>query len=199
MKRSAPMGGRTPRAKTVARTVNLRRPPRTPSGALVRRNVINAWTRTKIAQNIKRKSKTTGSPNSANSNAREMAVILRRLFTYNAPRGGAPVLYRGLALNSPNNVRTRENSPTSWTSSLSKAKIFAVVNKSKPGVILRLAPNNKVPWIHIKKNPRLRWSHLGEHILPPGNFKIKNVPNNNKIYNVTFEPNARYLRPWTFY
>lgn len=180
--------------------VNQRKPVRTLRGSIPRRSVIDAWTRTKIAKNIKIKSKTprnrTIGTNS--NNTREMAVSMRRMFTYTAPRGKAPVLYRGLPLNSLKNIRTHENGPTSWTNSLSKAKIFAFKNKNKPGVILRLVINNNVPFIRIKPNPRMRYSHLGEHILPPGNFSFQNV-SENKIHNVKFRPDLKYLKPWTFY
>lgn len=197
MKRSAPMGRRAPRPKSAARTANHRHVARTARGSILTSTVMNAWTRTKVAQNIKRKSKTTGSPNAPN-NTREMAVMLRRLFTYAAPRHPGLVLYRGLTINNVGNVRSRENGPTSWTNRKNIAKIFSKKNHSKRGVVLALTLNNKTPVLNIKKNPQVRWSWIGEHVLPPGNFTIGN--RNNNVYRVVkFEPNARYLKPWTFY
>lgn len=193
MKRDAPTGRRTPRPRSAARTADHRHAARTARGSILTSTVMNAWTRTKVAQTIKQKSKTTRSPNAPN-NTREMAVMIRRLFTHAAPRHPGLVLYRGLAVNNVGNIRTRENGPTSWTNRKNIAKIFS----KKKGVVLALTLNNKVPVLNIKKNPRVRWSWLGEHVLPPGNFTIGNK--NNNVYRVVkFEPNARYLKPWTFY
>ena len=191
------MGRRTPRPKSATRTADHRHVARTARGSILTSTAMNAWTRTKVAQNIKRKSKTTGSPNAPN-NTREMAVMLRRLFTYAAPRRPGIVLYRGLTVNNVGNVRGRENGPTSWTNKKNIAKVFSRKNSSKKGVVLALTLNNKTPVLNIKKNPRIGWSWLGEHVLPPGNFTIGNK--NNNVYRVVkFEPNARYLKPWTFY
>lgn len=197
MKRSAPTGRRTPRPRSAARTADHRHAARTARGSILTSTVMNAWTRTKVAQNIKRKSKTTASPNAPN-NTREMAVVIRRLLTHAAPRHPGLVLYRGMTVNNVGNIRTRENGPTSWTNKKEFAKIFSKKNFSKKGVVLALTLNNKVPVLNIKKNPRVRWSWLGEHVLPPGNFTIGN--RNNNVYRVTkFQPNSKYLKPWTFY
>ena len=193
MKRDAPTGRRTPRPRSAARTADHRHAARTARDSILTSTVMNAWTRTKVAQTIKQKSKTTRSPNAPN-NTREMAVMIRRLFTHAAPRHPGLVLYRGLTVNNVGNIRTRENGPTSWTNRKNIAKIFS----KKKGVILALTLNNKVPVLNIKKNPRVRGSGLGEHVLPPCNFTIGNKTNN--VYRVVkFEPNARYLKPWTFY
>ena len=197
MKRSAPMGHRTPRPRSAARTANHRHVVRTARGSILASTAMNAWTRTKVAQNIKRKSKTTGSPNSPN-NTREMAVMIRRLFTHAAPRHPGLVVYRGMTVKNAGNIRTRENGPTSWTNRKNIAKVFSKKNLSKKGVVLALTLNNKTPVLNIKKNPLVKWSWLGEHVLPPGNFTIGNK--NNNVYRVVkFEPNAKYLKPWTFY
>ena len=197
MKRSAPMGRRTPRAKSAPRTVNHRVAARTARGSILTDTVMSAWTRTKVAQNIKRKSKTGTGPNSPN-NTREMAVILRRLFTHAAPRQPGLVLYRGMTINNVGNVRGRENGPTSWTNRKNIAKVFSRKNSSKKGIVLALTLNNKTPFIPIKKKPHVKWSWLGEHVLPPGNFTIGNK--NNNVYRVNkFEPNAKYLKNWAFY
>ena len=197
MKRSAPTGRRTPRPRSATRTADHRHAARTARGSILTSTVMNAWTRTKVAQNIKRKSKTTGTPNSPN-NTREMAVAIRRLLTHAAPRHPGLVLYRGMTVNNVGNIRTRENGPTSWTNKKEFAKIFSKKNLSKRGVVLALTLNNKTPVLNIKRNPSVRWSWLGEHVLPPGNFTIGN--RNNNVYRVTkFQPNAKYLKPWTFY
>ena len=176
MKRDAPTGRRTPRPRSAIRTADHRHAGRTARGSILTSTVMNAWTRTKVSQNIKRKSKTTGSPNAPN-NTREMAVMIRRLFTLAAPRHPGLVLYRGMAVNNVGNIRTRENGPTSWTNKKEFAKVFSKKNFSKKGVVLALTLNNKVPVLNIKKNPRVRWSWLGERVLPPGNFTIGNKKN----------------------
>ena len=197
MKRNAPTGRRTPRPRSAARTANHRHAARTARGSILTSTVMNAWTRTKVAQNIKRKSKTTASPNSPN-NTREMAVILRRLFTHAPGHQPGLTLFRGMAVNDVGKVRLRENGPTSWTNNPKISRIFSK-KTNQPGLVLALTLGPNIPFIKIKKNSGMRWSHLGEHILPPGNFQIKNKNNTIGAYRVEFKPNSRYLKPWTFY
>ena len=186
------------RPKSVARIENHRHLPRTARGSLLRRNVLNAWTRTKIAQNIKRKTKTAGPNSPGRNNTREMAVILRRLFTHAPGHQPGLVLFRGMAVNDVGKVRLRENGPTSWTNNPKISRIFSK-KTNQPGLVLALTLGPNTPFIKIKKNAGLRWSRLGEHILPPGNFQIKNKNNSIGAWRVEFKPNQRYLRPWTFY
>ena len=150
------MGVKRPREEK-----NYSRLHRTPSGKIRRLNVINAWTRTKIAQGIRSKSKTVG-PNNTSNNTRQMAVNIRRRFIHNAPRTNGLVLYRGLSINNPNKIRG-ENGPSSWTNRRKTARVFALKN-SPNGIVLRVRLNKNTPYIKITPNSRLRYSHLGEHI-----------------------------------
>jgi hypothetical protein len=170
--------------------------PRTPSGKLRKINVINAWTRTKIAQGIRSKSKTVG-PNNTSNNTRQMAVNMRRRFIRNAPRTNGLVLYRGLSINNPNKIKG-ENGPSSWTNRRKTARVFALKN-SPNGIVLRVRLNKNTPYIKITPNSRLRYSHLGEHILPPGRIEFGNFNANERVWNVKFIPNRKYLTNWAFY
>lgn len=156
------------------------------------RRVLNAWTTMKVAQNIKKRSKTNGGP-SPNNATRQMAVTLRRVMTHNAPRNPGRQLFRGVKINKIENLTTRENAPTSWTTNKRIAKHYA----GPSGIVLALALNNKTPFIEIKRNKKVRWSGFKEHLLPPGNITV-GLKNNN-VHRVTFVPNVRYLTPWTFY
>lgn len=170
---------------------------RTPSGKLRRLNVLDAWTRTKIAQNIRSKSKTVG-PNNTSNNTRQMAVNMRRRFIYNAPRSnGSLVLYRGLSISNPKNIQN-ETGPSSWTNRRKTARVFALKNNPN-GIVLRLYVNKNIPYIKISPNKRLRYSHLGEHILPPGRIEVGNFNANERVWNVKFIPNRKYLTAWAFY
>ena len=170
---------------------------RTPSGKLRRLNVLNAWTRTKIAQGIRSKSKTVGSNNTSN-NTRQMAVNMRRRFIRNAPRSnGSLVLYRGLSISNPNVIRN-ENGPSSWTNRRKTARVFALKNNPN-GIVLRLYVNKNIPYIKVSPNSRLRYSHLGEHILPPGHIEVKGFNANERVWNVRFVPHKKYLTNWAFY
>ena len=170
--------------------------PRTLSGRLRPIDVINAWTRTKVAQNIREKSKTTG-PNNMGNNTRQMAVMMRRRFIRNAPRTNGLVLYRGLSINNPNKLRG-ENGPSSWTNRRKTARVFALKN-SPNGIVLRLYVNKNIPYIKVAPNSRLRYSHLGEHILPPGHIEVVGFNANERVWNVKFVPNKKYLTKWAFY
>ena len=170
--------------------------PRTRGGRIRPIDVINAWTRTKVAQNIRAKSKTTG-PNNTGNNTRQMAVMMRRRFTRNAPKTSGLVLYRGLSITNPNNLRG-ENGPSSWTNRLKTAGVFARKNNPN-GIVLRTKLNKNTPYIKIKPNKRLRYSHLGEHVLPPGRMEVIGFNANERVWNVKFVPNKKYITKWAFY
>jgi hypothetical protein len=171
--------------------------PRTLGGRLRPIDVINAWTRTKIAQGIRSKSKTVGLNNTSN-NTRQMAVNMRRRFIHTAPRSnGSLVLYRGLSINNPNSIRN-ENGPSSWTNRRKTARVFALKNNPN-GIVLRLYVNKNIPYIKVSPNSRLRYSHLGEHILPPGHIEVKGFNANERVWNVRFVPQKKYLTNWAFY
>jgi hypothetical protein len=169
---------------------------RTVGGRLRPMDIINAWTRTKIAQNIRAKSKTTGLNNTSN-NTREMAVMMRRRFIYNAPRSEGLVLYRGLSINNPNKLKN-ETGPSSWTNKRKLARVFALKNTAN-GIVLRTRLNKNTPFIKITSNKRLRYSHLGEHVLPPGRMEVVGFNANERVWNVKFVPNKKYLTKWAFY
>ena len=158
-------------------------------------HVLNAWTRTKVAQNIRRKSKTTGLNN--NNNARKMAVHMRRRFIHVAPRTAGLVLYRGLGITSPNNLRPNIG-PSSWTNRRKTARVFALKNNPN-GIVVRTVLNANTPYIKINPNKRLRYSHLGEHVLPPGRLETVGFNANNRVWNVKFIANKKYLKNWAFY
>jgi hypothetical protein len=170
--------------------------PRTLGGRLRPIDVVNAWTRTKVAQNIRAKSKTTG-PNNMGNNTRQMAVMMRRRFIHDAPKTNGLVLYRGLSINNPNKLRG-ENGPSSWTNRRKTARVFALKN-SPNGIVLRTKLNKNTPYIKIPPNKRLRYSHLGEHVLPPGRMEVVGFNANERVWNVKFVPNKKYLTKWAFY
>jgi hypothetical protein len=171
--------------------------PRTVTGRLNPTSVINAWTRTKIAQGIREKSKTNTNRNNNGNNVREMAVNMRRRFIHLAPRTAGLVLYRGLSINDPSKLRN-ETGPSSWTNRRKTARVFALKN-TQNGIVLRTTLKANTPYIKISPNPRLRYSHLGEHVLPPGRMQVLSYNANNRVWNVNFIPNKRYLKNWTFY
>lgn len=178
------------------KTVNRFNPPRTPLGHITKRRLMNAWTTMPVAKNIKAKTNMfeRGSPPTA---TREMAVMLRHMFQWNAPRNPGRQLYRGVTVNNIKNVRTKEKTPTSWTSNKKIAHSYSSRRGTSNGVILALVLNNKTPFIEIKPNKKVRWSGFKEHILPPGNLTIG--PKNNNVYRVHFVPNATYMKKWFIY
>ena len=202
--------GKTPAPKRAkaASPVNYSRLPRTPSGHLRKINVINAWTRTKVAQNIRAKSihNLKSNLNNTSNNTRRMAVALRRMFIHNAPRSNQNLtLYRGLTIPAMNAAfRKKENGPSSWSTRRATARVFSFIHQKKnpnapPGIVLRVKLNKNTPYIKIPKQKRLRYSSLEEHILPPGIFTPTGYNEEERVYNVKFTPNPNYLTRWKPY